>query len=172
MPIPAPAAPDDELDALLADSVGDADSDLDLDDLLAESVQLRDEEREVKAARERLRKRGVLASGRTPEEVAEDEARIREWELRHDWEAIAGVAFWEAHKCTNCGRKQTIFRQLMLKQTHRQYPDTLRWQQVDELPSDLPQENQVQKWEVGMCTHCAGHFGFDFQSVPTGEWQG
>lgn len=143
----------------------------DLDALLDESVKLRDEEREVKAARDRLKRRYASGSGRTPEEIAEDEARVREWELRNNWEAVANIAFWERHRCTNCGRQQTIFRQLMLKQHHRTFPDTIRWQQVDETVPDLPQENLVEKWEVGMCTNCAPEFGFDFQEVPVGEWR-
>lgn len=144
----------------------------DLDFLLTESVALRNEEREAKAAQERLRRRS--ASGRTAEEVAEDEARVREWELKHQWEAIAAVALFEKHKCMNCGRSQTIFRQLMLKQQHRHLPDTLRWQQVDQLPDgvELPAEIQVQKWETGMCTHCAAEFGFDFKQVAVSEWVG
>lgn len=146
----------------------------DLDALLGESVTLRDTEREAKAARDRLRKRGA-GSGRTPEEIAADEARVREWEMKHDWEATAAVALFEKHKCTCCGRAQTIFRQLMLKQQHRIFPATTRWQQIDEIAdelSELPREIQVQKWETGMCTNCAEGFGFDFQQVAVSEWTG
>lgn len=144
----------------------------DLESLLMESVAIRDEEREAKAAQERLRKRS--GSGRTPEEIAEDEARVREWELKHQWEATAAVALFEKHKCTNCGRSQTIFRQLMLKQKHRQFADTWRWQQVDQIPEDsqLEAEIQVQKWETGMCTLCSHEFGFDFKQAKVSEWVG
>ena len=143
----------------------------DLDSLLNESVKLRDEAREAKAAADRLKRRYASGSGRTAEEVAEDEARVREWELRHNWEATANIALWERHRCVNCGRQQTIFRQMMLKQRHRVFPDTVRWQQTDETVDGLPAENLVQKWEVGMCTNCAGEFGFGFQDVPVGEWK-
>lgn len=146
----------------------------DLDALLGESVAQRDAEREAKAARERLRKRSS-GSGRTPEEIAADEARVRDWEMKHDWQATAAVALFEKHKCVNCGRGHTIFRQLMLKQQHRVFPDTTRWQQVDEIAeqyADLPKEIQVEKWEAGMCTNCAGEFGFDFQLTAVSEWTG
>lgn len=146
----------------------------DLDALLGESVAQRDAEREAKAARERLRRRGA-GSGRTPEEIAADEARVRDWEMKHDWQAVAAVALFEKHKCVGCGRSQTIFRQLMLKQQHRVFPATTRWQQVDEIAdelADLPREIQVQKWEAGMCTNCASEFGFDFQQVAVSEWTG
>ena len=143
----------------------------DLDSLLSESVALRNDEREAKAARERLRKR-ASGSGRTEAEIAADEARVQEWEMRNNWQATANVSLFEKHKCLNCGRAQTIFRQLMLKQQHRVFPNTVRWQQVDETTPELPCEIQVQKWEVGMCTNCAGEFGFDFQHVAVSEWQG
>lgn len=165
--------PNSELDDLLAEcdlpapSVPEPD---DLDALLAESVQLRDAEREMKAARERLKRRYTSGSGRTAQEIAEDEARVRAWEAANLWDNVAGIAQWEKHRCVNCGRGQTIFRQLMLKQRHRETPNTWRWQSVDEIPEGLPQENLVQKWETGMCTHCAGEFGFDFKEVPVGEW--
>lgn len=146
----------------------------DLDALLGESVAQRDAEREAKAARDRLRRRGT-GSGRSLEEIAADEERVREWEMKHDWEATAAVALFEKHKCTGCGRAQTIFRQLMLKQQHRVFPATTRWQQVDEIAdelADLPREIQVQKWEAGMCTNCASELGFDFKNTAVSEWQG
>ena len=93
--------------------------------------------------------------------------------MKHDWQATAAVALFEKHKCTGCGRSQTIFRQLMLKQQHRTFPATTRWQQVDEIAdSELPREIQVEKWETGMCTNCAGEFGFDFRQVAVSEWTG
>lgn len=141
----------------------------DLDNLLSESLVIRDELREVQAIRERL-KRKHSGSGRTPQEVAEDEARVREWELRNDWEATANVALFERHRCNGCRRQQTIFRQLMLRQVHRTLADTTRWQQVNETVAELPYEIQVQKWESPMCTNCSDAFGFDFKTCDVGEW--
>lgn len=174
-PPPPVQTPDDDLDDLLEESLEAeaeaepaSETEADLDDLLAESVALRDDAKAAAEARDRLRKRHA-GSGRSAAEIAADEARVREWELRNDWEATANVALFERYKC-QCGRQQTIFRQIMQRQVHRQYQATERWQVVETTDPDLPSEIMVQKWTTGMCTNCASDHGFDFQTLPVGEW--
>ena len=154
---------EDELDALLTPEPPDDEVDP-LDELLAESMATVKDQLEAKLARERL-KRG----GNTAAQQAEDAERIRRWELANEWQAVANVALFERHRC-NCGRQQTIFRQLMQRQQHRYLRDSTRWQAVEAINAELPKEVVVQKWATPMCTECSPQSGFVFEHVT--EWTG
>ena len=136
----------------------------DLEALLGEAKAAERDAREAKDARERVKRGGL-----TPAQRAEDEARLREWEARHEWRAVANVAQFERHRCA-CGRQQTIFRQLMQKQQHRHLRDSVRYVQVDAQIAALPNEILVQKWNTPMCTECAPRVGFDFKTLPVKEY--
>jgi hypothetical protein len=136
----------------------------DLEALLGEAKAAERDAREVKAARERAKRGGL-----TPAQREEDEARLREWEARHEWKDVANVAQWERHRCA-CGRQQTIFRQLMRKQVHRHLRDSVRYVQVEAQVASLPNELLVQKWNTPMCTSCAPRAGFDFETMPVKEY--
>lgn len=150
-----------ELDDLLAESTSTVDP---LDELLAESLVATREAQEAKAARERAKRGGLSAA-----QQAEDNDRIRRWELAHEWKAVANAALFERHSCA-CGKHQTIFRQLMTRQQHRHLRDSQRWQQADASIANLPNEVVVQKWETPMCPACAPQAGFEFRNVT--EWKG
>lgn len=157
---------DTDLEDLLEESQADTSNDSDpLDELLAESLAAVREAAEAKAARER-RKRG----GQSAAEAAEDAERLRRWELAHEWKPVANVALFERHTCDSCGRHQTIFRQLMIRQQHRHLRDSQRWQQAEASLADLPNEVVVQKWSAPMCPACSPQAGFEFRNVT--EWQG
>lgn len=153
-----------DLEALLEDSrtIPDADP---LEDLLAESMAATKEAQAAKAARERIKRGGLTAKEREA-----DEERIRRWELQNEWRAVANVALFERHRC-NCGRQQTIFRQLMERQEHRHLRGSFRWQKTTASKAGLPNEIVVQKWETPMCTYCSTQAGFDF-SGSVKEWEG
>lgn len=151
-----------ELEDLLAESQANGGTDP-LDDLLAESMAATKEALEAKQARER-RKRG----GQSAADAAEGAERIRRWELAHEWRAVANVALFERYEC-QCGRHQTIFRQLMTRQQHRHLRDSQRWQQADSALTDLPNEVVVQKWQTPMCPACSSQVGFEFRNVT--EWK-
>ena len=76
----------------------------DLEALLGEAKAAEREAREAKEARERAKRGGL-----TPSQRAEDEARLRDWEARHEWRDVANVALFERHRCA-CGRQQPIAR--------------------------------------------------------------
>jgi hypothetical protein len=129
----------------------------DLEALLTEATTAQRDAARVKEARERA-KRGGLA----PQERAEDEARIRAWEARNEWQDAANVACFERYRCA-CGRQQTIFRQLMRRQTHRHLKQgATRWIEATESLASLPSEIVVKRWNTPMCTTCAPAAGFDF----------
>lgn len=136
----------------------------DLEALLGEAKAAERDAAEVKAARERA-KRGGLA----PAQREEDVQRLREWEAKHEWRAVANVAQFERHRCA-CGRQQTIFRQLMQKQQHRHLRGSVRYVQVEVQLADLPNEILVQKWSTPMCTECCTRQGFDFTTMPVKEY--
>lgn len=149
---------DSDLEALLTESIDP------LDELLAESLAATREAADAKIARERIKRGGGSAKER-----AEDEARIQRWELAHEWKPVANVALFERHECA-CGRHQTIFRQLMIRQQHRHLHMSQRWQQTTASIADLPSEVVVQKWASPICVQCAPRAGFTFNNVT--EWQG
>lgn len=167
MTIPA-TLPDADLEDLLEESLTPAarQEPDPLEALLAESMAGAKEAAAAKAARERL-KRG----GQSAKDKAEDEERIRRWELANEWRTVANVALFERHRCA-CGRQQTIFRQLMERQENRHLRGSHRWQKVKATRPDLPCEIAVQKWETPFCTHCSGDAGFDFQTCRVTEWEG
>jgi hypothetical protein len=157
----------DDLDDLLQESLpsGSAGADIDpLDALLAESLAESREQLEAKLARDRAKRGGQSAA-----QKAEDDERIRRWELAHEWKAIANVALFERYRCA-CGRQSTIFRQLMTRQQHRHLRDSQRWQRAESSIADLPNEVVVQKWDSPMCPSCAPQAGFEFRNVT--EWIG
>lgn len=139
----------------------------DFDDLEALLTEAKDAERtarEAKDARERVKRGGLTASQR-----AEDEARLRDWEAKHEWRDEANVALFERYRCA-CGRQQTIFRQLMRKQVHRHLRDSVRYVKMDAQSIHLESEILVQKWETPMCTECAPRNGFSFTTMKIKEY--
>ena len=153
---------DAELEALLTEVPSGLDP---LEALFQEAKASIKDAQAAKDARERI-KRGMGSA----KDKAADEERIRRWELANEWKSVASVALFERYRCA-CGRQQTIFRQFMERQEHRHLRGSMRWQKVEELKIDLPQEIAVQKWETPICTECSETLGFAFRPGKVTEWQ-
>lgn len=175
------ATSDNELDALMeglileasdeddqvANEQADTSEDLDpLDALMSESLEAQAEKQKLKILRDKQR-RGGLSS----KEQAENDAWLARWELQNIWKPAANVAMYKAMKC-ECGRKQTIFHQLLQRQVHRHNTTTQRWIDVETQLANLPNEIVVEKWDTPQCTHCAAKHGFDFSTANVTEWKG
>lgn len=164
---------DDELEQLLTDSkVKPAKPNptlqgfMDLDDLLNESMQMRDAEYANKANREKLKR-----SNLSREDRAEIEAKVREWESRNLWTPVANVAVFEQVIC-DCGFCVEPFSHMMQQQQHKNDPNLRRLVRTDAITLSLPKLVAKQISEVPICDQCAPQKGWDLEAdVPEGlEW--
>jgi hypothetical protein len=160
----------DELDALLAESKAaakkkPAPADIgDLDDLLAESISLRDEEVATKANRERLKRQNLSS-----DERKEIEAKVREWEARNLWTPVATVAVFDRVTCT-CGCYTEAFSHLMHKQTHKSDPTLTRMVITDTTLEGKPRMVALQHFDVELCGECGLEKGWDLDNAVEVEW--
>jgi hypothetical protein len=166
-----PAAPagleevQDELDELLGQGGGQAPVD-DLDALLRESVQARDEALTIANMRKRLQ-RGAL-SAKEKEEIA---ATVAAWEARNVWSTVANVAVFEEVVCT-CGFYTRVFSHLMHKQQHKTSPGITRLIRTEQIVEGLPRLTAQQQSTVEMCWECADkRYGFDPEKEDL-QWRG
>lgn len=148
----------DELAELLAESVEakpESRGGVDLDDLLAESMESVQGEKLAKAAKERI-KRG----GQSAVERAEDAARIAAWEAAHEWLANAAVAMFTDLRC-QCGASTRQFTGLFTREVHRHLKVSQRWRRVEAIAAHLVQETAIRIENVPMCGACAFDKGWD-----------
>lgn len=134
---------DDELDDLLADTPAEADlaseddtataaaSDngggLDLDDLLAESMQMQARAKQHRADLKAMR---VRNNGLDEAERKQAMARILEWEVTRVWATTTRIERYDVHTCKQCLRQQTVFNGEWLEQEHKK----LRCKRLVRLP--------------------------------------
>lgn len=146
---PAPIAEDDfsDLEALLDESMG----------VLKESAA-------VKAAKDRLKRGGLSLR-----EKLADEIRVAEWQLKHEWEAVANAVHFSRQVCA-CGHASSVFLGLMERQQHRHLKNgTQRWFAVKESKAALPNEVIIRTISVPVCECCALDKGWDFTKAT--EWK-
>jgi hypothetical protein len=153
----------DALDDLLEESIGANPLD-DLDSLLDESLQLRNEAAAIANARERLKRQNIDITERR-----ETEALIRSWEARRVWLTVANVTVWEHHVCDNCGHEHKSFSHVMHKQTHRDNGKTIRIVKADAWADGVPNLVALQEMTTPMCPDCAEEFGLDITKGEV-EW--
>jgi len=165
----------DELDALMEESKGlklvsvakskPKNDFSDLDELLSESLAIRDEANLNKVLREKLKK-GRMSS----EEKQETEAKIRKWESRHVWDTVANVAVFEHVSC-KCGYYNEVFSHVMHKQVHKHEAKTTRLIVADTIVPDVPKIAARQTSDVDICSECAATEGWDMESTEVIEWR-
>lgn len=130
-----------------------------LDALIA--VEL--EKKETKSAAEKARDR--LRQGRgTKEEQEADNQRVREWEAKYMWDAVATTAIFTEQVCDRCGDYQYLFSGLFRHEQHRTQADSQRWVKLD-APADetLPKTIMTQEKRVPMCAECCSMDGFEWE---------
>ncbi len=135
-----------------------------LEELLSESINLKNEDARIKADRALLKRRGGVSA----EDRAETEARVRAWEARRVWEALANVTVFEKHNCA-CGSVHKVFSHSMQQQRHREQPGTTRLIKTDEFLLNLPNLVAMAEFDVPMCADCAESKGVDITKEDF-EW--
>lgn len=162
----APDLPDD-LDDLLG--APEASPDLpDLDDLLGTAKAEAKDKADLKASKTRLAKGGL-----TDREREEDLARVRAWEAKHLYKAVANVACFTESYCLKCGDYTYLFTGLMQREVHRHIETTQRWLAVPDgkIKTDLDNEVMVRQQTTPFCLQCMSEVGFSFNNAYTEDGQ-
>lgn len=154
----------DDLDDLLQSDNDDSDDSslkellkapsVDLDDLLAESLENVSLELQAKAARKKI---GDTRLNKKEQE--EIQATIRRWELVKDWKPAATVAVFHEQVCLNCGYVHSIFSGLFQREVNKKAHGQ-RWVKPEVPNMKLPKERKEHSEEVDLCWNCAEEFGF------------
>lgn len=153
MNITQPDLPDD-LDGLL---------DLpDLDDLLGTAKAEAKDKADLKASKARLAKGGL-----SDREREEDIARVRAWEAKNLYKAVANVACFTEARCAGCESYSYLFTGLMERSVHRHIETTQRYIAVDVVKTDLDNEVMVTRKVTPFCVDCMGAVGFTFNNAYT-----
>ena len=146
----------------------------DLDLLLAESIELRDDADSGAVYRKQLAKGGM-----TKEEKLLIEQKLQEWESRREWETVANVALFRHTTCA-CGAVHNHFVGLYYRQVHRtlksgkrivaakhQLNDMRRCADTDAIPNETLKETRF----AAICEACAFAAGFDVRGAKEVEWK-
>ena len=139
----------------------------DLNAAIAQQLQVKADGAATKTARERL-KRGGLSS----QELLADQARIAEWERKHEWRASTNVVLFERETCETCQTTADRFVQFMQVQVHRHLRDSHRVVRVEAADAALPNRVYLQQRLVPMCPDCALPKGWLLDDAYEVDWTG
>jgi len=131
---------------------------MNLDDLLAESLQEQSDRQSAKEARK------ALAEGRAaPEERGALNKLVRGWEEKREWNPAAAVVMFSRQMCNGCGKFNCHFLGFYQRQSHKTSRAD-RWIPHTK-PTDetLPREAKYQDSVVECCEDCAEALGFEVQ---------
>lgn len=130
--------------------------DIDLDNLLSESVAAVREASAVREARKRVQDQRL-----TGDEAKAVRETIERWELSREWLPSANVAMFEAQVCACCGSSSLHFKGFFQRQTGRQSRAD-RWVAVDsdKQAPNLPKERKVIETSALTCSNCASLSGY------------
>jgi hypothetical protein len=138
----------------------------DLNAAIADQIKLKADAAAAKAARDRQKRGGPVASAT----LAEDQARIAEWEARHEWRAEANIALFERETCTTCETVSERFVQFMRLEAHRHLRDSHRIVRADKADAALSNRVYVQPRLVPMCPDCAEAKGWLLANAHEVDW--
>jgi len=130
-----------------------------LEAMIDEGMAAKREAEAASKARERLVK-GVGTS----EQIAEDAALVRAWEIAHDYRSAGLAALFIEQECASCGDCQYLFEGLFERREHRTQANVRRWERVPEgamLPT-IKREIMKQYRSVPFCGECCEREGFSF----------
>ena len=149
------------------------DSFADLDAILENALKQQQEAEFGKTARDTL-KRGGLSR----EEVLGIEAKLLEWESRHEWNTIAEGMMVLKVTCTCCKHEEEQFGGFFLHQRHKASKSVERWIAISKpqgtafgYQGQLPKERIIREISQAYCLHCLPHRGFSAESTPTVYWK-
>lgn len=146
------------MSSALADFAGPEITDFaDLDALLADSMQAKQDAIRIKEIRKKRAGGGML-----PHESLVASAKIREWDLKREWNPSADVAFFHTQHCASCGSAHTHFTGIYQKQRHRTLAID-RWIKSDSVSNKgLPKEVKNEDENVPLCSDCTTSSGWSF----------
>ena len=145
---------------------------LDLDNLLTESVTLRNKEKQQKAdavakkkQEPKLKRDPQWMSGHELAEHKEQVKKIRN--KAEDWLTEGATVMFLNQCCQNCGAEREHFTGIFLRQSHRRFQAT-RYAQPTALIdyADLPREIEITNQYVPMCIECHAQQGWP-EDLPT-----
>lgn len=144
----------------------------DLDDLLAESMSLREERHSGKSLREKL------AKAKTAEDREELELAVRAWEAKYEWETKAECVVFHQQQCL-CGSVHTHLAGVYFHQKHRTDPYAQRWinstdniaKALEAQAGELPKQSYVEVKRVPVCADCAMDQGYPMMLFPGVPWK-
>lgn len=138
----------------------------DLNAAIADQIKLKADAAAAKIARDRVKRGGPAAAGL----LAEDLARIADWEARHEWKAEANIALFERETCTTCETVSERFVQFMRLEAHRHLRDSHRIVRAANADAGLPNRVYVQPRLVAMCPDCAEAKGWLLANAHEVDW--
>ena len=148
----APVLPDDE-------------GNLDLDALLADSIQHKQDLKATKKEASRIKQ--SLESTQRSREYKQDNARSEKYALGREWKPVAAVAIFHTQRCVACGTNHTHFMGVFQRQTKTNggISGTVSCEQwvraTDHTMIDgLPKEQKETDEPVDMCICCAMQLGY------------
>jgi len=141
---------DDPLQALLVESTTQAAELFSLDDLLSESMAIRQEKDQEKELRKRQQRNDI-----SKEEYDLNAALLRRWELAREWDAVANVLLFSRQRCGYCGSFHNSFEGRYELHTHKRLVKTQRTVAVTVHTKDLPKTVQYTDSDVEICHTCA-----------------
>lgn len=144
----------------------------DLDDLLAESMTLREDRNAGKGLREKL------ARAKDHAEAQETELLLRAWEAKYEWRTKAECVVFHQQQCT-CGSVHTHMAGVYFHQTHRSDPHAQRWisasdniaKALENGHSDLEKQSYFEAKYVTVCADCAQSQGYPMMLFPGVPWK-
>ena len=136
--------------------------DFDLDDLLAESLDLRADAAKLKDGRKTLKNKNAL-SGTELSELQADVARL---EAAREWLPRADVVMFTIQTCQTCGNVAGVFTGFFQRQSHRSMRQLDRWVAAPECNS-LGLKKEIKNTEVftPVCPCCIADFGYPVEQL-------
>jgi hypothetical protein len=152
----------------------------DLDDLLVESVQQRDERKAAKSpAKSITKKANKLGRGASSKDVqwmnaterAEFQKQVSNMNIDGSWVTEAAVAMFAEQTCKCCGAAATHFEGFFLQQRATRNAYTERWIPSPDTVSlnGHPKAVKINHSEADSCLDCAANLGFNSPSQSLTE---
>lgn len=128
----------------------------DLDMLIVESMKEQKAHDAVITAR-----RALKNSSLSKADTEALQARVTEWEMKREWDAVAAVVIFETQSCANCNSEHSHYVGLFQRQLSRTNRNT-RWVKATNMMNiGLPKEIKYQIAVSDLCIECVSTFGWE-----------
>lgn len=137
----------------------------DLDALLADSIQAKQDAKVLKKETKRLKE--SLEKTQRSREMAADNLRSAKYQFEREWEPVAAVAMFHTQRCVACGTNHTHFTGVFQHQIKRNggVTGTMKieqWVRATDhtMIEGLPKVQKETDEPVDMCVCCATQLGY------------